>query len=581
MVTPKKRQFVWTAIPAGRTRQIGGVQMALFSVLLTPRLLRPSPSSLKLSDYGLQEWPSRLERTEFQIFRAGTLIADARRVPLFTADGREIQFSRETQLAAWKALFSPATPVRAHKPTSYKDRPVRDFPASEAGTTISNAYGSTARVLAIEEARIGRRYADGADPDAAEREGRVQRTLADITAEWQAGLWPYKVEDGAEIAAAPSALRRAYNFYRRDTDTGFTKIAPIDAATEETPDFHDMVARLADHPILLRVLGLLLDFGAPAAQLGGTAPATLQAVPRWPSGLPQDWLSAQQEDLSPHSAYSLAGTRFLPLATAAPQGLLPLAGADLAGKPSSNARFEIMPFDVDGAVLRMVNAAESDRDGSRGLPALRSVGFALIEKKRNEEHKRRLQRAADRASTSGLLGTPLSADNLIAGYRLDIFDTETSKWHSLCQRRMQYTIGEIKVGPEPDSSGVRGILEEGCVRPDSVTTGAGADDALFVHQTIARWDGWSLVAARPERVLEPIQPRQSQPVSMDADVERGSLPRLRFGREYVAGAHRRPRRRRVAGDGSRHGAVDGDLHASPPRADSAASVRADTHLHGR
>ena len=65
------------------------------------------------------------------------------------------------------------------------------------------------------------------------------------------------------------------------------------------------------------------------------------------------WSAATQTDLSPTTAYTLTGTRFLPSSADGPtstgfsDGLLPLTGTGLA--PSANPRFELMPFDVDGA----------------------------------------------------------------------------------------------------------------------------------------------------------------------------------------------------------------------------------------
>ena len=547
MATPDKiRQFVWTVIPAGRTAPIDGVQMALFSMLLTPRLIGPSGARLTLADFGMQAWPQRLAVVGIDIFRAAQPLTGARRVPLITADGRQVQFSSTNRPRRGGRCFPP---TRSCAPTSRpptvgappgNSRPARLAQRSAAPTAIPRvSWPSTTTPMTA--ARKRRR------PDAAQREAQRRSALAQITAEWQDGLWRETTNQSA-APAEPSPLRQAYDFYRRKT--GFTPPPPRDQEADEELDFHDIVARLADHPVLLRALGLLLDFAAPTAQLAGAANTELHSALRWPtpdSNPPEGWLNASQDDLSPRTAYTLAGARFVPLAlgpaaTPPPQGLLPLAGAGPAGA-GTHPRFEIMPFDVDGAALRMVNVAESDHDQpppfadtSPGLPTLRSVGFALVDKARSDEHERRLLRADQRATVSGLLGPALSADNLTAGYRVDVFDATTGRWYSLCQRRVRYSIGNVQIGQEPGADGVRGILEEGYVRPDSVTTGAGAADALFVHQTVARWDGWSVVAPRPERVLDPVpvppQPVTPQPFTVHVELEQGSLPRLRFGRPY-------------------------------------------------
>jgi hypothetical protein len=214
--------------------------------------------------------------------------------------------------------------------------------------------------------------------------------------------------------------------------------------------------------------------------------------------------------------------------------MLPLAGTTLAGE-SSTSRFAIMPFDVDGAALRLFSIAQSDRGHvpesavqTAGLPTLRSTGFALVETTRQAEHEARVARARDRNTPAKLVGSPLTAENLVAGYRVDVLDK--GQWRSLCQRRVRYTVGGIRIGHE---AGQPGLLEEGYVRIDSATTGTRATDALYIHQTVARWDGWSLVVPRPDRVANPIvgsEPAQS--FAVEVDLEPGSFPRLRFGREY-------------------------------------------------
>jgi hypothetical protein len=139
------------------------------------------------------------------------------------------------------------------------------------------------------------------------------------------------------------------------------------------------------------------------------------------------------------------------------------------------------------------------------------------------EHTNRIARADDRSTPDGLLGSPLTAENLISGYRVDILDTATQQWRSLCQRRVRYSIGDIQVGADTP------VLDEGCVRVDSVT--ADGDDSLYVHQAIARWDGWSLVASRPDRIADPIDIPEL-PFTVHVSHDPGSLPRLRFGRTY-------------------------------------------------
>ncbi|MEV4441885.1 hypothetical protein AB0K09_23320 [Streptomyces sp. NPDC049577] len=534
--TTLSRQFVWTVLPAGRAVPVPGrpEPMALLSVLLTPRLLGPGGDGLTVTRFGMQSWPQRLSALRFEVHRAQRTL-DSLCVPYTTADGRTVQFSVAQQLKAWQAMFAGDTPVRPYQSASYEGRDVREFPASEAAQEIRGVYTATAR------AHFAHR-------------GAVPETHAGLRAELRriSDMWQTTVQGlsggPADSPADRSALARAYAFYRRDPSE-FTPLSHSVGVPQS--DFHDIVARLADHPLLLRALGLLVDLAVPVSQLAPGDPAELRVVPRWPDpdpNPPTGWTGAAQQDLSPSTAYLLDGERFVPASVPGPtatefaKGLLPLAGAGVA--PSGNPRFELMPFDVDGAALRMVGAAVSDTaasssgaDSATGaLPTLRSMGFALVERDREAEHGRQLQRAHQRASVSGLLSPALSADSLLGGYRVDILDVETGRWYSLCQRRVRYTIGGVPIGQGASGDGAAGLLEEGYLRPAPLTTGADADDALFIHQTVARWDGWSLVAQRPERVMDtgdslPTTP-PSQPFEVEVACEPGSLPRLRFGSDY-------------------------------------------------
>jgi hypothetical protein len=520
MVAQRKRQFVWTVIPSGRVVPIDGQDMALCSLLLTPRLLGPADPPLQLTDFGLQGWPQRLAAVSFSALRADSHVP-VRQVPYVGIDGASVQFTGAQQQSAWTVLFPPDMVVQPYQPVSYSGRRVVEFPASQAGAQITAAYRDSSQVLA------GVSRAD---------ESTLRASLRAVNDTWQAGL---RRQD--RLAGNTSPLRQAYDFYRRPTADAGSSPPDDDHGTE----FHHVVSRLADHPMLLRALGLLIDLAMPASALASSAtPAILRVTPVWPnpdSSPPPGWMDAAHEDLAPTTAYALVGSRFVPAAGTGPLGapftlgMLAVADAGPAGA-GANERFEIMPFDIDGAALRMVSVAASDggqppsaHPDDTGLPALRTAGFGLIDTQRAAEHAKRLQRAEQRRSTEGLLGSPLGADNVISGYRIDIFDDATQRWRSLCRRRTQYSVGDIRIGD--DSSGhPGGLLEEGCVRVDSVTTGVG-DDALYVHQIVARWDGWSLAASRPDRIADPIViPPQSFTVGQTHDP--GSLPRLRFGRQY-------------------------------------------------
>lgn len=512
------RRFLWTVVPSGR---VNG-NNASFSVLLTPKLLAPRDTTVKA--FAMQSWPKRLDAMRFFGVRNGTRFDITRVTKIVDDDNTSVQLTITQRMAIWQAIFPGVLEVRAPSQPGYDGRDPRQFPAHEVGAEVKSAYTRTATALtnlSTEQSIFGDdRWAP----------------LYDIAKDWQAAA----TSVGAVLAGLSPAsppLQLAYEFYHRSAET-FSPLDEADLAPPK-PDFHDKVVRLADHPILLRALGLLIDFEVPVAKLTGTPPGGARDLGlqlEWSDPLPAEgWSTAAQQDVLPRTSYSIAGTRFVPLSPSgsqpAPQGLLPLAGVGEAGV-DDDARFEVMPFDVDGAALRMFSVAASEQGNiaqsavaTAGLPTLRSMGLALVDRTRAQRHVVQMQRARSLTADADLADAALTADDLTAGYRVDIYDERTGQWHPLCRRRVNYTVGGVTIGPAP------GLVDEGLVHADSATTGSGNTDTLYIHQVLFRWDGWSLVLPRPDRPAEPLtSPRPEFTVALDQIP--GVLPRLRFGRKY-------------------------------------------------
>ncbi|WP_159930870.1 MULTISPECIES: hypothetical protein [Nocardia] len=504
------RQFVWTAIPAGRIIPRLGRQVGVVSVLLTPRLFGSGGAPLTLKSFGMDAWPKWLSNTGFT-FTCGSADVDPGKVQRIPHG-----FTLQQQLSAWAAVFGAGMTVTPYRSASYAGRPIRVFPAAAAVTEVRNAYRAT-----------GRAYARYSAPGSEEQ---LHRALADATAEWQGRLAADADNADDSERVLSSALNQAFAFYRRDRD-----VTPLDArmnTADNQREFHKAVVQLADHPVLLRALGLLLDFGIDATVLNGQK--VLSVRPTWSINKPSGWTNTgladdpSRPDLSPSTAYVVAGARFVPDSAGSPiiNGVLAIGSAGLAEKAGS--RFESLAFDIDGAALRMVGAGRADRRDARAvagnLPALRSAGVSLVDRGRADAMRERISRTA--ATSADLLAQPLRAGDLVSGYRIDIEDADT--WLSTCQRRVSYTVGGQPLGSE--------VLEEGYIRPDALTTGGGPHDALYIHELVARWDGYSLAVQRPGRTVrtgDSMPPTPADPPFRVSDsVEPGSLPRLRFGRKY-------------------------------------------------
>ena len=126
------------------------------------------------------------------------------------------------------------------------------------------------------------------------------------------------------------------------------------------------------------------------------------------------------------------------------------------------------------------------------------------------------------------------------GYRIDIWEDVSKQWHSLCQRKARYDIGE-------GTAVIDVPAEEGTVRLAATTSSdpASNQDIIWLHETLVAWPGWSLCAPPLGRTIGHDLETHTDPVK-DAEPEvppglrlrsefnvlPGSLPRLRYGRRY-------------------------------------------------
>ncbi|HMJ06781.1 MAG TPA: hypothetical protein VK474_11040, partial [Chthoniobacterales bacterium] len=336
---------------------------------------------------------------------------------------------------------------------------------------------------------------------------------------------------------------------------------PTAAEIEEQYDFHQAIAALGDYPKLLRILGLVVDL---RIELNGAAPAATGTVKVAP-GIAFNGVGTE---VTPRTHYDLAAGIFLarsrPVGSEISHGLLRL---------NDEARFRVIQVEPVGGAIKMQNAAtniaawpeKEDRapnspdDG--GLPALRTGGISLVRQDLLEETRERFLRShALQRMVFALDNAPqppeppaaeppapatdeLFAEDLVRGYRVDVFDSKSNAWHSLGQRIGHYNFLEnpaLLPSPIEDEGFVQFSATEPASKPAQRTFRT--SDSLFV------WDGWSLCAPRPgQSVLnsEPGDPlekvRLGKPkneavtkfkLEVNFEAKPRSLPRLRFGYSY-------------------------------------------------
>jgi len=180
-----------------------------------------------------------------------------------------------------------------------------------------------------------------------------------------------------------------------------------------------------------------------------------------------------------------------------------------------------------------------------GLPALRSAGISVARAGRALLLAKSLEKVTQ-YNQAVLANRPedvtFHAEDLIRGYRIDVWDSQTKTWRSLCRRKGTYQFLDANLTREYEDEG---FVQMGATQSPEASLPDASDD-LYLHESIFRWDGWSLCAPRPAKMVNP----QGQPERYDdpsTAEERaktqfkmvtsfkavpGSLPRLRFGVAY-------------------------------------------------
>jgi hypothetical protein len=148
----------------------------------------------------------------------------------------------------------------------------------------------------------------------------------------------------------------------------------------------------------------------------------------------------------------------------------------------------------------------------------------------------------------------LYSDDVMQGYRLDIaYESDPEKWYSLHQRKNEYTWYDNQNNPHPipmDES------DEGFIEL-AMTENPDDPDDVYISETLARWEGWSLSVSRPgfsineadddpspnkkdfvfkDRKMEmkkyEFDPDLEFKMNLQSNSVPGTLPRLRFGNDY-------------------------------------------------
>jgi hypothetical protein len=483
----------------------------------------------------------------------------------------------------WREIFTPRTLVDDYPQPDFDQRLLVSYPVRDAAAYVKYAYqlaasssGDNPDLLEILVSDLAFRDGDESTLDAALSHLRVQMWRRQQEGDKQGGppqvAVPRLVSDvGVRGAVYPPANTREmisqFALYHRLPPA--KNRPPLPHTPQEFArllDFHKAVSALTAYPVLLSALGLVFTVDLPASLCppspSGSSYLTVAVAtvkPGWTWSVSPDVASLQ-------TSYVRGGQLFAAAPAAGPGGpQFPAADVVDGFLVLDPASFQLVGVDLDGALLKAMTLADSAAF-ARGdpalvepvLPSLRSGGISLIASGRAQQVLQAIRhnKAFEAALASGQSARPLNALDLVRGYRLDIWSARTSRWYSLHRRDGRYRFG-------PDGQVIMGTTdEEGFTqlavtqpaddptRPvDTVAAAAGAPQPgtdLYVHERVARWNGWSLSAPRPGTPLNR-SPDPAQAADPDPTVDspptpfkmtsafaahRGSLPELRFGDRY-------------------------------------------------
>ncbi len=370
-------------------------------------------------------------------------------------------------------------------------------------------------------------------------------------------------------------------------------------------EFHDIMAVINSYPQIMRKLGFILDFEIPYENNIPTK-GTIKLVPE-----ALDLDETKTVVSIPATAYDLTATGFY--VSDKPDTIFSKGFVKI-----NSDEFSVIQVDADGAALKTSNMAENkvqqiakfyearskvgklkkrkspnkiqqlklvEPPEDEGLPFMRTSGIAITKNgmaehlsksiKLNENLKIKFKQAPIKkieVKKKILIGqTPsltdlrikepevvLYSNEIVQGYRMDIaYKDQPTTWYSLHQKKDNYSWYDEsnKSHSIENIKNDEGFIQLGVAQdPDD-------EDDVFVSETLARWEGWSLSVHKPGFAINDsedyelqlgetekkdfVYKNKSQELkkyTFDPDLEfkvnatseiiAGTLPKLRFGKDY-------------------------------------------------
>lgn len=332
-------------------------------------------------------------------------------------------------------------------------------------------------------------------------------------------------------------------------------------------DFHSSLSALGAYPLLLRRLGwihdLELDLASvfPSFDAGTAVEGRIRVRPIWsntvanPPAVASPWTHFAAGEKSAKTPQGVSFSSFLARSDPArPMDLLSVGFKDL----SKSRSFQ---YDLDAVLIKTVQKAiqEADQnfafasphkieipgspraaslnmlpaealirpkdegieiDPANRFAAIRSVGISVFADREYHRFEQAVGadtvRAANLATSVDALapaGAALTVNpsdvflnDLVAGYAIDVHESKTARWYSLCQRQVSFSFegGTLRPYLAPADEGW--VSAEAMVEVDE-----NGHKQLRNNENFFKWDGWSLVAENPSNALKEENPGPQDP----------------------------------------------------------------------
>jgi hypothetical protein len=526
--------LIWTALPNGQSADSKYLKVTVF---VSPRLKTDGPALLPLASFpAFADWPATLTKLRFFIHFDGVGDIPTDPDPQFdTADSK-----------LWQSLCGESS-VIDHEFQDLSKRTIRSIPVKAVSDGVLGLYKQVAETVPTSFPPVQTEPLRGLSGDLGllAEKGEFYPTLDSlIKRESGPDNKSGRYLNRALIPAAERtrmAFAEAYRFYDRPGSRDPAGPKAVPKKPEPPPiDFHRFCSICGDYPTLLRRLGLAIDLWIPRAKTikpQGRIRVIVSAPPAV-----EGWMNS--EPARPWTNYRIDGRRFIANSRE--------KGGDLVDGMLrlESEVFVVNEVDVDGSAMKTVDFMANVRrirnqlsgqqrtmkDDSMSLPALRTGGFTVARDNRAARLVHHLDStAAHENDHKNGVATDLFAEDVTRGYRIDVEDAvHPDHWLSLCERVGKY----LALQENGASSPIDIPPDEGFLKGASSTSGPG-DDALYLHEAVFGWDGWSLVAKRPGQTIinnqvgtPPVDNPTDFPLITQFTPTPGTLPRLRFGRTY-------------------------------------------------